>query len=523
MARGESQNLLICTIVFLILLLIMIIVAVVFYRSWSDAATKFAEAESKNRQLTTEVGTLTQEGSKLRAMIGHPAADMPIADIETAFANHLKLFYAPLLSEEATSYFTALKNISASYANQIRENKKLSDANSQQQAELNAFNEMKDSLRTDFDVEVATIRQEQKTERDNHAKQVAAMLQTNQELEANAKVAIAAAGEKRDEAITARIKADDIREQVMKINWGLTTMVANMDSPIPTYSDADILWVSPDSTRVRVNLGANHGLRPRMPFSVYSADVKEISVNSSKGKIEITRIIDGNTAEARVTEDILMDPILKGDIIYTPVWRPGQRIHVALSSGLDLDGDGIPDPHKAIMLIKQCGGEVDAYIDDLTGALINENGKMVRETFLVGEITGETRYLVTGKTPDPDSSETLFNARRELKETADNHGVITISLNDLLALMGQRPQSQIVGFGPRNRAINNYDMQSDVINHQMPGNVFKKYEDPDAKPDTNNKTPVSPLFNQRPVARPTGTVSPLFQPRTAPTKDVERL
>ena len=224
-----------------------------------------------------------------------------------------------------------------------------------------------------------------------------------------------------------------------------------------------------------------------------------------------------------MTEDILVNPILKGDIIYTPVWRPGQRIHVALSSGLDLDGDDIPDPHKVIMLIKQCGGEVDIYIDDLTGELRNENGKMVREAFLVGEITGETRYLVTGKAPDSDSSETLFNARRELKEKADNHGVIPISLNDLLALMGQRQQSQIVGFGPRNRAINNYEMQPDVLNQRMPGYVFKKFENPDAKPDTNNKTPISPLFNQRPITRPTGTVSPLFQPRTASKKDVESL
>jgi hypothetical protein len=433
----------------------------------------------------------------------------------------LENYYPPLLSEKAISYFTALKNISASYSNKISENKQLSDDKSQLQEVLSGFNAAKAQLKTDFDNEVATIRQEQKTERDNHAKQVAAMLQTNQELQAttdktiqDAREAIALSNRQRDEAV---VRGGEIS----KINLKLTTMVASMDSPIPTYSDATILWVSPDSTKVRVNLGSNHGLRPRMPFSVYSADVKEISVSSGKGKIEITKIIDANTAEARVTEDILINPILPGDIIYTPVWKPGQHIRVALSSGLDLDGDGIPDPHKAIMLIKQCGGEVDAYIDDLTGDMINENGKMVRETFLVGQITDETRYLVTGKTPDPDSSVTLFNAHRELTEKAKNHGVITISLNDLLALMGQRQQSQTVGFGPRNRAINNYEMQPDVLNKQMPGHVFKKFEDPEAKPDTNNKTPVSPLFNQRPITRPTGTVSPLFQPRTAPTKDVE--
>ena len=527
MARGESQTLLIWTIIFLILLLMMIIVTVVLRGKYTETASQLADATSKNQQLTTENSTLKTEGNTLRTLIGFPA-DMPIADIETKTLANIKDF-APTSQPDATSYLSAFNNFSAAYKSQVNENKILSDNNSRLQDELKDFNAAKAKLQADYNAKVDGIRQEQETERGKHAKQLANLNETNKKLVDDAAkmnddslIAIREANKLRDEA-TAQ------RDTVTKINMTLTSMVAIKDSPIPTYSDAEILWVSPNGKEVRINLGSNHGLRPRMPFSVYSADVKEISVNSGKGKIEITKIIDGNTAEARVTEDILVNPILKGDIIYTPVWKPGQRIHVALSSGLDLDGDGIPDPHKVIMLIKQCGGEVDAYIDDLTGELINENGKMVRETFLVGEITDETRYLVTGKMPDPDSSETLFNARRELgarvkdENNTNYHGLQEITLQDLLALMGHRQQSQTVGFGPRNRAINNYEMQPDVINHQMPGSVFKKYENPDAKPDTNNQIPMSPLFNQRPIARPTGTVSPLFQPRTAPTKDVESL
>jgi len=519
MARGESQTLLIWTIIFLILLLIMIIVTVVLRGKYTETSSQFADATSKNEQLTRENGTLKTEVDTLRTLIGFPT-DMPVAEIETKTLDNLKR-YAPTLQPEATSYISALKGISDSYGNKIGENKKLSDANTQLQDDLKVFNAAKNKLKQDFDIEVAVIRQEQKTERDNHEKQVAAMRQTNQELKDKADEAIDAYREERNVAVAGQRNAENARAQVININMMLTEMVAGIDSPVPTYSDAVILWVSPDGSKVTVNLGSNHGLRPRMPFSVYPADVKQISVNSGKGKIEITKIIDGHTAEALVTEDILINPILPGDIIYTPVWRPGQHIHVALSCGLDLDGDNIPDPHKAIALINLCGGKVDAYIDDLTGELINENGKMVRETFLVGQITEETRYLVTGKTPDPDSSVTLFNARRELEENAKNHGLTIISLNDLLALMGYRQQSQTVGFGPRNRAINNYEMQPDVINHQMPGNVFKKYENPDAKPDTNHKVPISPLFNQRPITQSTGTVSPLFQPRTAPTKNAE--
>ena len=519
MARGESQTLLIWTIIFLIFSLIMIIVTVVMRQKYNDASTQLADATSKNQQLTNEVGSLKKDGATLREMIGYATADMPVSEIETAFADHTKL-YAPTLSQQGTSYLTALKTLFDSYKDQVNKNESLSVEKDKLIAEVNFNNTKKEELRRDLQVLVDEARTDLKSAQQSHETQLTNLMATNKKLEEDkntterdAREAIAKANELRD---TANARSD----KVLLINTNLTKMVADMDSPVLTYSDAEVLWVSADSSMVRINLGSKHGLRPRMPFSVYSSDVKEISVDSGKGKIEITKIIDANTAEARVTESILVNPILPGDIIYTPIWKPGQHIHVALSNGIDLDGDGIPDPHKAIMLIKMCGGEVDAYIDDLTGDMILENNKMVRETFLVGQIGSETRYLILGDSPDPDSSVTLFNARRELENSAKENGLTIITLKDMLTLMGQRQQSQTVGFGPRNRATNNYEMEPDVVNQRMPGRVFNKYEDPDAKPATNDKTPVSPLFNQRKVTLPSGTVSPLFQPKTAPSKDV---
>ena len=527
MARGESQTLLIWTIIFLIFSLIMIIVTVVIWRKYDDVCKQFDDATKKNLQQDNEIKALKTEGGTLRKIIGYADDAMPVANIETDFADNIKLF-APTLPQAGTSYIDILKTLSGSYKDQLTKNESLNGSNMQLQADLSEMNAEKDKLKADYDADTESLRAENKNLRADHAKQLDDLLETGRKREDDAKIAINEANAKRDEAIQMRDDANRRAENVLIINKDLTTTIAGIDSPIPTYSDAKILWVSPDSTWVTIDLGSNHGLRLRMPFSVYSADVKEISVNSSKGSIEVTSIIDGNTAKARVTKDILMNPILPGDIIYTPVWKPGQNIHVALMDGLDLDGDGISDPHKAIALIQMCGGKVDAYIDDLTGELITENGKMVRKAFLVGQISSETRYLVTGKMPDPDSSETLFNAHRELKSNADDYGLISISIQDLLTLMGQRQQSQTVGFGPRNRAINNYEMQPDVLNQHMPGRVFDKYENPDnydkpglTPPFTNNKTPMSPLFNQRQVTLPSGTVSPLFKPRNAPTQEVE--
>ena len=513
MARGESQTLLIWTIIFLIFSLIMIIVSVVMRSKYTEAASQLADATKKNSDLTTEVNTLKSEGTTLRTMIGFADTSLAISDLETAFANDIKNF-APALPQDSTSYQAALKTLSGSYNDKIKENEALnkknialSEDNARQEAKLAS---LKAEMQSELDREKAEHEDElnKNIAVKNSAEALARKTEEDKnKVQEDSQIAIA-------EANRLRAEAERLSNAMLGINRTLTTTIANYDSPTPTYHNAEIMWVSADSKLVRINVGSNHGLRPRMSFSVYPPDVKEISTESSKGKIEVIKILDGNTAEARVTEDILINPILPRDIIYTPVWKPGQKIRFALSSGLDLDGDGNPDPHKVIGLIQRNQGEVDAYIDDLTGDIIDENGKKVRETFFVGRITDETRYLVTGDKPEPDSSETLFNAYREMDETAEMYGMTKITLKDLLNFMGQRPQSQTVGFGPRNRAINDYEMEPDVANQRMPGHVFNKYENKDAEPATNNLTPVSPLFNQRKVTSPTGSASPLFKPRT---------
>ena len=521
MARGESQGVLIWTIVFLILLLIMIIVTFVMRSKLTEATTKLTDAESQIKQLNDETRTLKSEGGKFREMIGYADPAMPMTEIETKFAEHLASF-APTAPQEGASYMNALQAFSDAYKNQVNENQTLQKRNMDQTVLLAEQAKKEANLVADFTAKNTQLQEDLQTAQTHFTSEQDKTLALSRQIEEeknkvieDSRMAIAATKKSEAEAIALQGKTADI-------NMKLAGIVADMESPIPTYTNAEIFWISRDSTTVHINIGSNHGLRPRMPFSVYGANVNEISVDSSKGKIEVIRILDGNTAEARVTEDILVNPIIPGDKIYTPVWKPGQKIRLALSSNLDLDGDEISDPHKVITLIQMCGGEIDAYIDDLTGDMINENGKMVREAFLVGQIGDETRYLVTGGKPDPDASVTLFNTRGQLEKDAEMHGLTKITLKDLLNLMGQRPQSQIVGFGERNRATNTYEMEPEVVTQRMPGRVFNKYEDPKAEPATTDKPPVSPLFNQRKITGSTGTASPLFQPRKAPVMDVEK-
>ncbi|MCL2624303.1 MAG: hypothetical protein FWD31_11625, partial [Planctomycetaceae bacterium] len=181
MARGESQTLLIWTIIFLIFSLIMIIVTVVLRSKYTEAASLLAEATSKNRQLTDEVGTLKSDGAKLREMIGYPTADMPVADIETAFADHVKLF-APAVQQQGVSYLTVLKDLSGAYANQVGVNEGLNDRNTKLQAELDAFNAAKQELLVNYDGMATKLRNDLTAEQAKHATQLANMMDENLKL-----------------------------------------------------------------------------------------------------------------------------------------------------------------------------------------------------------------------------------------------------------------------------------------------------------------------------------------------------
>ena len=521
MAKGESQTLLIWTIIFLVLLLIMIIFTVVIRGWWTEAASLLADVTSKNNQLTTELNTAKSDLNKLRDMIGHPA-DLPVADIQTAFDANLQT-YAPALAKEGTTYLTALQALSLSYKDEVGKNQSLLAQYSSLQSDLNAFLIAKNKLQQDYADDMLLVRAELDKRKSEYDALETRLKGINQGLEDKV-------GKIEDEknridkdAKDAILLVNTRLASIEGINKNLTSMLAIMDSSIPTYSDANILWVSRDSKMVRINLGSSHGLRPRMSFSVYNADAREISVNAIKGKIEISKVIDGNTAEARVVEDILANPILPGDLIYTPLWSPGQRIHVALSCAMDLDDDGISDPDTVKMLIEMNNAIVDAYIDDLTPeSLLRRHQGTDKVNRLIGQIGDDTRYLVIGERPGADAPQSVMNAYIEMNEHAAKiHGLTTISLKDLLTLMGNRSQSQLVGFGPRNRAVNNYEMQPDVANQSSPGRVFEKYENPNADAPTNHLTPLSPLFSQRPASRPTGSASPLFQPRTAPVKTPE--
>jgi hypothetical protein len=213
-----------------------------------------------------------------------------------------------------------------------------------------------------------------------------------------------------------------------------------------------------------VNLGEADGLRRLMTFGVFTSATDDVSQAEKKASIEVIEIMGPHMCEARITDDKPGNPVVLGDLVFTPIWAPGKRIHFALAGFLDMDGDGRSDLEKVKSIISTNGAVVDAF-QDATGAV-------------KGLITTETNYLVMGLPPDDKSTKDMRRGYTKMIDDAKSNLVKPIKLDELLQRMGYRDMEHVTQYG---KGANPRDFRP------------------------------TPPREGNPVS--SGTVSPLFQPR----------
>jgi hypothetical protein len=221
---------------------------------------------------------------------------------------------------------------------------------------------------------------------------------------------------------------------------------------------------------VYINLGEADSLHTLTTFTVYDADTSDVSRGGKKATIEVTKLTGPHQAEAHIVDGKNGNPVLSGDVIYTPVWKPGQKRHFALVGLMDVYGDKKGDLELVRKLIATNGGVVDSYREmDAIGRAKHKR---------VGELTGNTDFLIKGSEPDPQSgTQADFKDIRDMEVQADRDLVKKITLKDFLAKIGWKPETTLQKFGQGYRAQ-------------------------DFLPQPAGGQPVS-----------TGNVSPLFKPR----------
>jgi type II secretory pathway pseudopilin PulG len=220
-----------------------------------------------------------------------------------------------------------------------------------------------------------------------------------------------------------REELDEIKKESFEVGDGFITRVENA---------ANLVWI---------NLGDSDFLKPRMTFSVYSKDTPGVGRTSAdiKGKIEVTRILDAHSAEAKMIDQDNFRPMAPGDIVYTPLWSPGRTEKFAVVGKLDLDNDGQSDRELFHQEMAVRGAELSDEVDDdgeRTGTGINET----------------TKFLVLGSIPDianiandDDRAKAtkISGHLKDMRQEARLHGIRIVPLSDFLNYIGYKPKRRL--------------------------------------------------------------------------------
>jgi len=432
MATRENQGLQIALILFLLLTVGLAVTTFIFYKREQEVA-------ESAKHLTEELETMTNKRNdalllvvQLKKCIGVPVReDVPsdhepsneteeaIKEIQTMYEEDMLAFgqdWEPKNYSRMDDYLLpAIRDINTKLVAEIREKEQIAAQMRTEIEKVRGLHAVVVKGQKDIGANFMKRSGELEAERD---RTVAVMRKMETQMATTRKSASTQLA-KRDEEVKSLEeslkRADNIRAAAVAKLHGETK--TDTDRP-----DGKITWVNQRSKLVWINLGTADALRRETNFGVYDKDTANVARATPKGSIEVTKILDGHLAEARILDDDLANAILPGDVVYSPVWKAGRRLRFALAGFMDYDGDGKSDRKEIRSLILANSGIIDAEIHD--------NGDRT------GRLTINTRYLVLGDRPTEKTDQKAREGYMDMDGDATEKGVEKISVDRLLDMMG---------------------------------------------------------------------------------------
>jgi hypothetical protein len=452
--RGEGQGLQIAVISFAMLTIILAITTYVFYAQ-SASAAKDVEAKTKTlNDKNAENNKLMYRNAAMRLVLGLGGVtkeevelakskaggdDAEVKEILDNFTSDMALVGDQAAAGGTPSYRTfttnllaALNKKNASVADAVDQLKNMQVAKDKaalaEKARADTAVAASDNAVADYAKQTQAFADD-RTKMEEQGKQLASRISTDA---AKAKTEIQRVTDEKDLFVKQNTQVKDVntrlKEQLDEIR---TAQVNFTENP-----DGQITRVNQNQRLVWIDRGRADGLLRQTTFSVYDHNESGISDTKPKGRIEILTVGD-RISEARILEDKPSNPIIPGDIIDTPAWSPGQRIHFALAMKMDVNKDRIDDYDMVKSIIQMNGGVIDAELR------VDPTGKIIRN----GDIGVETRYFVEGERPSDATSPDLMKQYTAFDQDRERFTVKKISVENLLALMGWRAEEKTVGLG----------------------------------------------------------------------------
>ena len=478
MAR-ENQGLQIALILFVMFTLIFGVTTFIFYKQYDEANTKAATAAQETAKAKQDLAAAQDWVNDLKRILGFGATDT--RDVINQEANKDMQVAAASLPEVDRVYRKVVQYLNDTIQ---KKNQALAVAeNDKQQLQKQLADRERDAAQRikEHQDKVAKTGEDLAQVTAGYAKQRDEIKSVQDQLVTERKEIENKAAEKEaalQKSLTEeQNKVKNTREVVLKYRHDIEDLTKESFE----VALGKVQYANQKTGRVFINLGEADGLRRLTSFGIFAANVTDIAKAEKKASIEVVGIMGPHLAEARITDDKPGNPIVPGDVIYTPIWRPGKRIHFALAGILDLDGDGRSDLDRVLNIISVNGAVVDAY-QKPDGTIVGPGGRIVApDRTIVGKATSETNYLVKGIPPDDKSPKDFRKGFTAMIDAANDNLVKQIRLEELLDRMGYRDTNHITKFGTGSNPLD-----------------FR----------------VKPPEGGMPVS--SGTVSPLFKPRQVP-------
>ena len=451
MAARENQGLQIGLIIFVTLTVLLSLTTFVFFRNYQNEQQRSKSASENEGKAKQELAAMSGERDQLMQYIGFQPTEKKEA-VDDAWKKDMATFQAlrtGTLPDDQKTYRKMMDGLQAIIRSQHG------------QVEKQAT-DLRDA-KADFDRKTTEYDAQRKSLSDEKNKTVADYLaarDTNQKLLTELEVTktdLSAALEQRkkdidtqkasyEAKIAEKDKLYDTKQKLLDAKVDAVNKL-NGQFSVNTQPNGKVLWVNQRDNVAYVNLGSDDLLRKRVTFTVYEQNTTDpsaipaavadkrhelndlhldhdvnivVSEAKSKGVLEVINIVGPHLAECRILTDTASNPMLPGDLVYTPLWHAGQQQHFALAGFIDIDGDGNSDLQKVLDIVRINGGVVDTYTD--------EKGNVI------GKMTADTRYLVKGRSDEPEGVNTAGYSK--IVEQAKDQGVEIVDLPNFLDMMG---------------------------------------------------------------------------------------
>ena len=530
--RGNAWQ--ITAIIAIILVVVLIVPLVVMGRGHQTLNDQTKQAKDEQREAANKAATLEGEVKTLKTLIGKP--DVAIDELQKLHAEIMETIL-PGENDSTRTYLNALVALRGDLEKEREGHRKTSEEKAQLESDFNnakrshdnVVNKVKDDLRKAENAR-DVAQKESLLAKENYDQNLKIVQDTQNTSLARVE------REKNELDERMRLTEADNRD-IRDTNINLAAMLEDVRNPNVEYPAGKIIAVDQQAGLAVVNLGSADGLLVRTMFSVYHSSVtglsfrtapvgrdptycdvckREISRDVSKASIEVKRILGPHRAEVRILDDILTDPIMVGDIVYSPIWKPGQKLRFALTAGMNLPG-AVAGSEAVRRLIELNGGVVDCWIDETVAE---------GEDYLKGSISDLTNFVVVSEGATRDLDPEIAKIQEELLESARNRAIKKISLGDLLSRTGWKNVTPVYIFGsqtftPEMRVV----PQHQGTIRSSGGHVAPMFtpDNPEVRVNAREATPVrpsngivSPIFSDKapPPPSSSGKTSDLFRPRS---------